>query len=295
MKTTFKLTSLIVLVAWLVNPNLKAQSALSDDLTITSDVLGNELTLWQNLKGLNPENSLRIEERDLQTYGRKSLNQIKSANWEREFDIDKYYPRRGTDNFVNIYLGLNNWIEDGDLPNSDELYSLIPLNSWYFGINFDNVTHLLGPLYLDWGIGASFLDYAFENTRVDVIKEDTGILFQEVADITGRKSKINAGYLNVHFVPTFSFGRYRDFRVGFGVYGGYRISSNTKMKFDDSNGDKQKEKINDSFHINPFKYGFRGTIGWDSFDLFFNYDLTEFFDEDIAAPRLTPVTFGVIF
>ena len=37
------------------------------------------------------------------------------------------------------------------------------------------------------------------------------------------------------------------------------------------------------------------TVGWDSFDLFFNYDLTELFEDDIIAPRLNPVTFGVIF
>jgi len=150
-------------------------------------------------------------------------------------------------------------------------------------------------MYLDWGIGASWMDYAFENTRVEVIKEDDGILFSEVADITGRKSKISVGYLNVHFVPTLSFGRYRDFRVGFGVYGGYRIASSTKMKYDDANGDKQKDKVNDSLHINSFKYGFRAQVGWDFFDMFFNYDLTEFFDENVNAPRLTPVTFGIVF
>lgn len=213
--------------------------------------------------------------------------------------LDRYYPRRGTDNFVNVYLGLNNWLEDGDLPNSDALYSLSPINSWYAAVNFDNISRIIGPIYLDWGVGVSMQDFAFENTRVKVEREAVGdpaqILFSEMADISGRKSKINVNHLNVHFVPTISFGRYSGFRVGFGVYGGYRIASNTKMKFDDINGDKQKEKVKDSFHINPFKYGLRGQVGWDFFDLFFNYDLTEFFDEDVNAPRLTPVTFGVIF
>lgn len=223
----------------------------------------------------------------------------KNSLWDRNWALDRYYPRRGTDNFVNVYLGLNNWLEDGDLPKSDALYSLSPINSWYAGVNFDNISKIIGPIYLDWGVGVSMLDFSFENTRVKVEREAVGdpsaVVFSEVADISGRKSKINVSYLNVHFVPTFSFGRYKGFRVGFGVYGGYRIGSHTKMKFDDANGDKQKDKIKDSFHINPFKYGFRGQVGWDFFDLFFHYDLTEFFDEDVAAPRLTPLTFGVIF
>lgn len=290
MKTIFKTASLIVLVTCLVSPNVYGQNGLSDNLSITSSVLQKGLTPSKNLTEYTPTNSLRVEKPTSSAEFSGTTNRR-----DRSFGIDKYYPRRGTQNFVNFYLGLNNWLEDGDLPNSDKAYSLIPINSWYFGVNFDNVTNILGPLYLDWGIGASLMDYAFENTRVQVVKEDDGIVFQELADITGRKSKINVGYLNVHFVPTIAFGRYRDFRVGFGVYGGYRISSNTKMKFDDADGNKQKEKVKDSFHINSFKYGFRAQIGWDFFDMFFNYDLVEFFNEDVDAPRLTPVTFGIVF
>ena len=295
MKTTLKIASLLVMVTSLVSINLKAQTAFSNDLLITSSVLDRGLTPSETLTEFNSQTFLKVDVKESRLFETSSQRSAKGHKWSRNFDLDRYYPRRGTENFFNIYLGLNNWLEDGDLPNSDEPYSLIPINSWYLGLNFDNVTHILGPVYLDWGIGASFQDFSFENTRIQLVKEDDAILFQEVAGITGRKSEINAGYLNVHFVPTFSFGRYRDFRVGFGVYGGYRIRSNTKMKFDDGNGETQKDKLNDSFHINPFKYGFRGTVGWDFFDLFFNYDLTEFFDEDVNAPRLTPVTFGIIF
>ncbi len=225
--------------------------------------------------------------------GRRVTN--KRSIFARKWDIDRNYPRRGTDHFVNIYLGLNNFIEDKDLVDSDELYSLHPISSWYAGFNFDNITRIYGPLYLEWGAGVSTQDFSFENTRARLVKDDMGITFEEAADVTGRKSKINVSYINVHFVPTISFGRYSDFRVGFGVYGGYKIGSFTKYKFDDANGDKQKEKLNDNLLINPFKYGFRAQVGWDFFDLFFNYDVTELFEEDKNAPRLNPVTFGIIF
>lgn len=215
--------------------------------------------------------------------------------WDREWGIDKYYPRRGTENFVNVYLGLNNYLQDDELPNSNSLLSLQPLTSWYAGVNFDNVTHVFGPLYLDWGAGVSIQDFSFENTRVRLQKGASDITLTEDANITGRKAKLSMSHINLHFVPTISFGRYRSFRVGFGGYAGYRIGAHAKYKYDDAEGDKQKEKIKDNWFINPFRYGVRATVGWDFFDLFFNYDLTELFEDDINAPRLNPVTFGVIF
>ena len=224
-----------------------------------------------------------------------SENQLDEKVWEE--DIDRYYPRRGTQSFVNIYLGLNNYLQDGDLPSSNELITLNPLSSWYGALNFDHVSHIVGPVYLDWGIGASIQDFSFENTRVEVLidKDAQTVDFVERIDRVGKKSKISMMHLNVHFVPTFSFGRNNSFRMGAGVYGGYRISSHAKYKYDDLSGDSQKDKFKDSLFLNPFKYGLRAQLGWNSFDIFFNYDLSELFEEDASAPRLNPVTFGVIF
>jgi hypothetical protein len=198
---------------------------------------------------------------------------------------------------VNVYIGLNNFIEDGDLPNSSSLYNLNPLTSWYAAVNFDNVTHMFGPLYLNWGIGISMQDFSFENTRVEIVadRNNRTLDFVERIDRVGKKSKINVTHLNLQLIPTFSFGKFNSFRVGAGVYGGYRIGSHAKYKYDDQNGNNQTDKLKDSLFINPLKYGLRAQLGWGSFDLFFNYDLTEMFEDDVTAPRLTPVTFGVIF
>ncbi len=229
-------------------------------------------------------------------YNPKASENTLEENHER-YDFDRYYPRKGTQSFVNIYIGLNNYLQDGDLPSSDELFTLNPLTSWYAALNFDHATRILGPLYLDWGIGASIQDLSFENTRVEVVVDrvNQSVDFIERMDRVGKKSKINMMHLNVHMVPTFSFGKYNSFRIGAGVYAGYRISSHTKYKYDDLNGDGQKDKFKDSLYINPFKYGLRAQMGWSSFDIFFNYDISELFEEEANAPRLNPVTFGVIF
>lgn len=234
----------------------------------------------------NYEEEVRVSSRSRY----RSRYSRRDARW----DIDKYYPRRGTENFVNVYIGLNNYLQDDELPNSSSLLSLNPITSYYAAINFDNITRIFGPLYLDWGAGVSIQDFSFENTRTRLVRGDNEISFGEVSGITGRKSKLSVSHINVHFVPTISFGRYGAFRVGFGVYGGYRIGAHTKTKYDDNDGNKQKDKIKDNYFVNPYKYGFRATVGWDFFDLFFNYDVTELFEEEVNAPRLNPVTFGVV-
>lgn len=209
--------------------------------------------------------------------------------------IDKYYPRRGTRNFVNIYIGLNNYIEDGKLPSGQKLYALNSINSWYGGLSFDNVTRMFGSVYLDWGFGGSVQEYAFENTRTRILYLDDGIEFYEDEDVKGKKSKMKLWYLNAHLVPTLALGRHDAFRIGVGVFGSYNLSTSVIYKYDDAFGNKQKEKNKGSWHVPKFKYGIRGIIGWSFFDIFVNYEITQLFDENVNAPRLNPITFGLIF
>lgn len=292
MKTILKLAMVLMLVPLCIN-QVSGQYLTDNDTYKTRVVITDkDQADWVDL--LKEEFKDSYSEDIRLTRRRRSTTRLRGF-WDRDWGIDKYYPRRGTDNFVNIYLGLNNYLQDGELPNSNSLLSLQPLTSWYAGVNFDNITHVIGPIYLDWGAGVSLQDFSFENTRVRLIKGDDSITLTEEANITGRKSKLSMSHINLHFVPTISFGRYRSFRLGVGGYAGYRIGAHAKYKYDDLDGDKQKDKIKDNWFINPFRYGVRATVGWDFFDLFFNYDLTELFEDDINAPRLNPVTFGIVF
>ena len=235
--TTTKVIGMLLLVV-LSTSLAKAQNEayLNQDLkvgpkTSTFNLGGTENSEWDFSKSV-PEAK----------YNPKVLNNSLDENNGR-YDSDRYYPRKGTQSFVNIYVGLNNYLQDGDLPSSDALFTLNPLTSWYAALNFDHATRILGPLYLDWGIGASIQDLSFENTRVEMIvdRANKSVDFVERMDRVGKKSKINMMHLNVHLVPTFSFGKYNSFRIGAGVYAGYRISSHTKYKYDDLNGDGQKD------------------------------------------------------
>jgi hypothetical protein len=82
--------------------------------------------------------------------------------------------------------------------------------------------------------------------------------------------------------------------MGVGPYVGYRIGSKTKLVYEDADGDKQKEKDRDSYHLNNLRYGIRVQLGFNSTDFFINYDLNELFVEN-KGPKVNAVSFGLIF
>ena len=131
----------------------------SDDFNFVNDLDFSNRKLRRGLRQIrNDYRDFSVTRRDRRTINKKSIFE---RSWK---DIDRNYPRRGTDNFVNVYLGLNQFIENEKLTNSDALYSLHPINSTYFAINFDNITRIFRPLYIEWGVGISYQDFNFENT-----------------------------------------------------------------------------------------------------------------------------------
>ena len=87
-------------------------------------------------------------------------------------------------------------------------------------------------------------------------------------------------------------GNNNSFRIGLGPYIAYRISSHSKLVYND--GGREKDKNTDNFYLNNFRYGMRLQLGYRSTDLFFNYDLNELFVEG-RGPKLNAFSFGVIF
>lgn len=205
----------------------------------------------------------------------------------------------------NFDLGTNNYLTDGKFPDSDnELYSVRPWGSWYFAASSIQRTRLASKLFIEWGVGLSWYSFKFQNDNVKIVKDDTGIEFvEDMRDVNFKKSKLSASYVQASLVPIVDFGghsrksRFWDgynnsFRIGLGPYVGYRISSHSKLVY--KADDREKEKDNDSFYLNNFRYGLRLQLGYRSTDLFFNYDLNELFSEG-KGPKLNAFSFGVVF
>lgn len=215
---------------------------------------------------------------------------------------------RGTHNYWNFELGMNNYLENDRFPDENNaLYAVKPWGSWYLAVSTTNRSHLAGPLYLDWGIKSDFYNFKFQNARTLMDKDANGVIFLD--DTVARdniKSKLSPIYINGTFVPIFHFGRSgikkdvfhwgsnsNAFRIGFGGYAGYRLGSYSKIMWEE-NDKKKKDKNNDNYYLNNFRYGVRFQFGFNDFDFFFNYDLNPLFIEG-KGPELNAFSFGVIF
>jgi hypothetical protein len=235
------------------------------------------------------------------------------VQWEENEEADKKWRSRharnrswGDRSSLNIDLGMNNYLSDGNFPVSDP-YSVRTWGSWYVGINSIQRSPVSRKFYLEWGLGLSWYNFKFENTNLRLDKDEFGVTFTNdlTPDRHFRKSKLTVGYLQASFVPVIDFkgagrrarmwdGDGRGFRIGIGPYGAYRLGSYNKVVYTEG-GNRQKERNRDSFYLENFRYGIRLQVGIRSTDLFFNYDLNPLFTETPANPRLNAFSFGIIF
>ncbi|MEM8565694.1 MAG: hypothetical protein AAGF85_04495 [Bacteroidota bacterium] len=224
--------------------------------------------------------------------------------------------RYGTYNDFKIDLGINNFLEDGESPSeSNAPYAVRPWGSWYVALKSQNDTHVGGSLHILWGGDVSWYNFKFEDESIRLSEGSETIEFiQSTEDVSFQKSKLTAAYVNASIVPMLKFGsrqRYgrrwfgfrgdrwdlgwdadEGFRIGAGMYAGYRIASYAKYVVKDD-GDKEKDRDKDGFYLNNFRYGIRGQVGFRGLDIFVNYDLNELF-ADNRGPKLNAFSFGVV-
>ncbi len=217
-----------------------------------------------------------------------------------------------TSHHFEFDLGMNNYLNgNNEFPGADnEQYTVRPWGSWFVGINSNFRSRIAGPVAVQWGGGISWYNFKFEDDRTRIERTPDGLDFTQADnDIYSLKSKLTASYLNVNVVPMLDFRykskrttdsdgtkrrtrHYKDdaFRIGLGGYAGYRIGSHAKYKFDD--GKARKEKDNDSFYLNNWRYGVRFQVGIKGLDLFANYDLNDLFHTG-RGPELHALSFGI--
>ncbi|MFT6868256.1 MAG: hypothetical protein ACJA08_003106 [Cyclobacteriaceae bacterium] len=233
----------------------------------------------------------------------------------RKYSYEEKSEKRTKDNF-NIDIGLNNWMEGSSFPDAaNQPYTLKPFGSWYFAINHTNKTWVSGPLFLEWGFGASWYNFNLEDTDFTINKGDTEIEFNATpVEYNTYKSRLSVPYANITIVPmldfsqgrkrvnniekgSFTFRTYKKqgARVGVGMYAGYRLGGNFKLKYKED-GDKEKIKEQDHFYLQNFRYGVRAQFGFKGLDLFASYDLNEVFSEGkgpAGSSGLNAITFGI--
>ena len=90
------------------------------------------------------------------------------------------------------------------------------------------------------------------------------------------------------------FSTEKQFKFGFGGYGGLNIESMQKLKYKE-NGRKVKQKIKRDYNTTDFVYGVGAYVGYDSFSLFAKYDLSPLFENQPVDQNLLSLGFRIDF
>ena len=125
-----------------------------------------------------------------------------------------------------------------------------------------------------------------------LLKPSSGeILFAGENIISYNKTKLNTFYLTVPLIFEFQFGPKKKGFFGVGVIGDLKLSSKTKLKYNDG-GSKQKEKHKDDFNLSPLRYHLTARAGFRCIKVFANVSMVPFFEKDMG-PELYPFTIGL--
>ncbi len=203
---------------------------------------------------------------------------------------------KGNRVFWAIDFGLNNYLENGNFPDSQgQPYGLRSFGSRYFAFGFYTRSHLgkrRSPMSLQFGVEFSWYNFMFQEDNYIVSTED-GVEFRDYLEDFGEeldKTKLVVPYFNLPVTLNFRFrnrqGK-RTFNLGVGGYVGYRLGSRSKVKFD---GHPLKDRGN--FFVNNWRYGLEAQVGYRNTLLFFKYDLNKLF-ADGKGPELNAFAFGI--
>ena len=196
----------------------------------------------------------------------------------------------------NLDLGINNFLQEGSFPTSDQPYATKGWGSWNVGLNWMGSQRLTDGLRWNFGLGFQWYNFKFENRDFQAVRGQDEISFVERTDVTGVKSKLSASYLTAMTLLEANLGKDKDkgLSLAVGPYIGYRLGGRSKFVYEESGRALDRtEKINTGLYLENLRYGFRGEVGIGKHLTFFStYDLNELFQEG-KGPALNPITFGI--
>ena len=196
----------------------------------------------------------------------------------------------------NLDLGINNFLQKGSFPTSDQPYATKGWGSWNVGLNWMGSQRLSDRLRWNFGLGFQWYNFKFENRDFQAVRGRDQIGFVERTDVTGVKSKLSASYLTAMTLLKANLGKDKDkgLSLAIGPYIGYRLGGRSKFVYEESGRAADRtEKINTGLYLENLRYGFRGEVGIGKHLTFFStYDLNELFQEG-KGPALNPITFGI--
>jgi len=235
--------------------------------------------------------------------GKKSYNidiDTKDPKTKAAGDTAKH---QGKENHNNVFLrfdfGLNTFVNRGTNAGG----GVPSLDTW--GSNYANVGliyahHLVDRkhtrLALTFGPEVSYNEFQLRGN--DVWVDRGGRTFTERAadGVQVDEARLLVTSLNLPLMLQLKLRNNRDkttLTAGVGGFGGYRLSSSSKVEYTLANNDDDHEdKTSGGFNLNNWQYGLQAELGFHALSVFAKYHLNSLFQTD-RGPQTQVLSFGL--
>jgi hypothetical protein len=223
----------------------------------------------------------------------------KDANDDDDDGNDDWYKKGGTAYWSGIGINTNGFLNAaGKIASGTDSYflQLDHARSIGFNLNFAQKRFPIIREYvgLTTGLGLQWNRYALKN-NVNVVYSSDSIYGTENTDVNFKKNFLRSTYLQVPLLLEISTNREpsKAWHISAGVIGGIRIGSSWKTKWENE-GKTNKNNEKSNYHFQPFQALATVMLGYDNWNIYVNYGLTEIFEKG-KGPQFSPVTAGVFF
>lgn len=298
--------------------NLPSEQQVVQDDTVEREILGDSPEVNKNgdttrirlgKKGItivekNGKTTVHIDKLENE---QEENDEVESYdNEDKDFDYhdwDKGHKnknKRFEGHFAGVELFLNNYMNSSNSMNLSVADNYMELNtSKSIGVRVNFIEYeipLTNSMGFVTGMGMEFNSYYFSNQN-NIQKENGQIVakYKPAGSSDYEKTKLKDTYLNVPLLYEIQFplgNSSKPLYMQFGVVGGIKIGSSTKEIYT-LNGQEKKDKVNDDFYLNPFRYGLHAKVGFRHIHLFATYYPVPLFKSG-KGPELYPFDAGLV-
>lgn len=227
---------------------------------------------------------------------------VKIENGDTISDSDTLKCKRDKFNgsWAGIDIGLNGFLNSNNsfsLNTSDQFLNLNQAKSWTFSLNFAefNIGLIKKHIGLVTGAGLQFNNYRFDK-NITLSGDSAKLTYYTDTVLKFQKNKMVVTYLTIPLLLEFQLpvnSHHDILHLSGGIIGGLRIGTHTKQVFD-INGNENKEKQREDFHLSPITYALTGRLGYNGVSLFVNYSLSSLLKSN-EGPEVYPWSAGISF
>ena len=204
-------------------------------------------------------------------------------------------PRRFEPHWSGFGFGFNNFIDHNQNLNYIDGATLNIGRSieWTFNI-FERGIPINRNFGFVTGFGMTWRRYHLSNNMFfDKTDNETIILREE--DVVFSRTRLGVNTLTVPLLFEWQTDKPRRnrFFVSAGVVGEFNYRSASKVRFDDSRGNRQRKIIARDLNVRPFTYSFLLQSGFGSWGLYAKYSPMELFRNG-KGPNVQPVSMGIM-